>query len=122
MRALLSDEIAQHEWKNRFKLMLVKRLGPSLVPAEVVIPLSALGDAMEEIEDKVNQPLVKEGVVIRQGTNGQPEVVILGFIPSDERKFTYNFVFGLTLTVIKIARSMEDELSPQESIWGRKPR
>jgi Fe-S oxidoreductase/FAD/FMN-containing dehydrogenase len=100
---LLPHEIAQHEWKNRFKLMLVKRLGPSLVPSEIVVPLSALGDVMEEIEDKIKQPLVKEGVVIRQGTNGQPEVVILGFIPSDERKFTYNLVFGLTLTVTKIA-------------------
>jgi Fe-S oxidoreductase/FAD/FMN-containing dehydrogenase len=100
---LLSNEIAEHEWKNRFKLMLVKRLGPSLVPSEIVVPLSALGDVMEEIEEKVKQPLVKEGVVIRQGTKGQPEVVILGFIPSDERKFTYNLVFGLTLTVIKIA-------------------
>ncbi len=100
---LLSNEIAEHEWKNRFKLMLVKRLGPSLVPAEVVIPLSALGDVMEEIEDKVNQPLVKEGVVIRRGASGQPEVVILGFLPSDERKFAYNLVFGLILTVIRIA-------------------
>jgi Fe-S oxidoreductase/FAD/FMN-containing dehydrogenase len=100
---LLSSEIAHHEWKNRFKLMLVKRLGPSLVPSEVVVPLSVLGDVMEEIEDKVNQPLVKEGVVIRHGANGRPEVVILGFIPSDERKITYNLVFGLILTVIKIA-------------------
>jgi Fe-S oxidoreductase/FAD/FMN-containing dehydrogenase len=100
---LLPHEIAEHEWKNRFKLMLVKRLGPSLVPSEIVVPLAALGDVMEEIEDKVNQPLVKEGVVIRQGANGQAEVVILGFIPGDERKFTYNLVFGLILTVIKIA-------------------
>jgi Fe-S oxidoreductase/FAD/FMN-containing dehydrogenase len=100
---LLPNEIGQHEWKNRFKLMLVKRLGPSLVPSEIVVPLAALGDVMEEIENKVKQPLVKEGVVIRQGTKGQPEVVILGFIPSDERKFTYNLIFGLTLTVTKIA-------------------
>ncbi len=100
---LLPHEIAEHEWKNRFKLMLVKRLGPSLVPSEIVVPLSALGEVMEEIEDKVKQPLVKEGVVIRKGINGQPEVVILGFIPGDERKFTYNLVFGLTLTVTKIA-------------------
>jgi len=100
---LLTQEIAEHEWKRRFKLMLVKRLGPSLVPSEVVVPLSALGDVMEEIESKVNQPLVKEGVVIREGRNGRPEVVILGFIPSDERKFRYNFIFGLTLTVTKIA-------------------
>jgi Fe-S oxidoreductase/FAD/FMN-containing dehydrogenase len=101
--ALLSSEIAEHEWKSRFKLMLVKRLGPSLVPSEVVVPLSVLGDVMEEIESKVKQPLVKEGVVIRSGANGRPEVVILGFIPSDERKMSYNFVFGLTLTVTRIA-------------------
>lgn len=100
---MLADRIAEHEWKGRFKLMLVKRLGPSLVPSEVVVPLSALGDVMEEIENKINQPLVKEGVVIRQGAKGQPEVVILGFIPSDERRFTYNLVFGLALTVTRIA-------------------
>ena len=100
---LLSDEIARHEWDNRFKLMVVKRLGPSLVPAEVVIPLSSLGEALEEIEGKVKQPLVKEGVVIRRSTNGTPEVVILGFIPADQRKFSFNFVFGLVLTIIRIA-------------------
>jgi len=100
---ILSDRIAQHEWKERFKIMVVKRLGPSLVPAEVVIPLSSLGDVMTEIEHKVHQPVVKEGVIIRDGSNGKPEVVILGFIPSDQRKFNYNFVFSLALTIIKIA-------------------
>ncbi len=100
----LSDRIARHEWKNRFKLMVVKRLGPSLVPAEVVIPLRALGDVMTEIERKVDQPVVKEGIVIREGSNGQPEAVILGFIPSDERRFNYNFLFDLVLTIMKIAK------------------
>jgi Fe-S oxidoreductase/FAD/FMN-containing dehydrogenase len=102
---MLSDKIAQHEWVNRFKLMVVKRLGPSLVPAEVVVPLSNLGTVLSEIESKIDQPVVKEGVVIRQGADGQPEVVILGFIPSDQRSFTYNFVFGLVLTLMKIAES-----------------
>ncbi len=101
---ILDDRIAEHEWKNRFKLMIVKRLGPSLVPAEVVIPLRSLGDVMGEIEGKINQPIVKEGVVIRKTASGEPEVVILGFIPSDERKFSYNFVFGLSLSIMKIAR------------------
>ncbi|MGB8656593.1 MAG: FAD-binding and (Fe-S)-binding domain-containing protein [Candidatus Zixiibacteriota bacterium] len=100
---ILSDRIARHEWQNRFRLMVVKRLDPSLVPAEVVIPLSALGAFMTEIERKVHQPVVKEGVIIRQGQEGQPEVVILGFIPSDERRFNYNFVFSLVLTIMKIA-------------------
>jgi Fe-S oxidoreductase/FAD/FMN-containing dehydrogenase len=100
---MLSERIAHHEWEHRFKLMVVKRLGPSLVPAEVIVPLSSLGDVMTEIERKVDQPVVKEGVIIRQGPGGQPEAVILGFIPSDQRKFSYNFVFGLVLTILKIA-------------------
>jgi len=100
---ILSERIAAHEWKNRFKIMIVKRLGPSLVPAEVVIPLSRLGDFMEDVENKIDQPVVKEGVIVREGAGGEPEVVILGFIPSDQRKFSYNFVFALSLTIMKIA-------------------
>ena len=100
---LLSERVAEHEWKNRFKIMIVKRLGPSLVPAEVVIPLAKLGDVMADIENKVEQPVVKEGVVIREGAGGEPEVVILGFIPSDQRRFSYNFIFALSLTIMKIA-------------------
>jgi len=103
---ILSDKIAHHEWENRYKLMVVKRLGPSLVPAEVVIPLSGLGDFMAEVERKVNQPIVKEGVVIRQGANGEPEIAILGFIPSDQRRFNYNFVFSLVMTIMKIAEKV----------------
>ena len=100
---LLSDKVAHHEWDNRFEMMVVKRLGPSLVPAEVVIPLSSLGDMMAEVERKVSKPVVKEGLVIREGAGGNPEVVILGFIPSDQRKFSYNFIFPLSLTIMKIA-------------------
>ena len=100
---LLSDEIAKHEWENRFKIMVVKRLGPSLVPAEVVVPLANLGKVMKEIEQKVGQPVVKEGIIVKEGKNGRPEVVLLGFIPADQRKFSYNYVFGLTLTITKIA-------------------
>ena len=101
---ILKQEIANHEWENRFKLMVVKRLGPSLVPAEVIIPLDKLGHVMDEIENKVNQPVVKEGVVIKKGKDGKPEAVILGFIPSDQRKFSYNFVYGLVLSIMKIAK------------------
>ena len=101
---ILSNEIAQHEWENRFKIMLVKRISPSLVPAEFCIPLSALDDVLTEINKKVRQPIVKEGLVIKKGREGKPEVVILGFIPSDQRRFSYNLVFALTLTILKIAQ------------------
>jgi Fe-S oxidoreductase/FAD/FMN-containing dehydrogenase len=100
---LLDKKIAEHEWSKRFKIMMVKRLGPSLIPTEFVIPLSSLSAVMSQIEQKINQPIVKEGVIIQKGMNGQPEVVILGFIPGDERKFDYNLVFPLALSIMKIA-------------------
>jgi Fe-S oxidoreductase/FAD/FMN-containing dehydrogenase len=100
---ILSDRIAEHEWEHRFKFMVIKRLGPSLVPSEVVVPLDQLGEVMTEIEAKIDQPIVKEGVIIKNGPSGKAEAVILGFIPSDQRKFDYNYVFGLVLTVMKIA-------------------
>ncbi len=100
---MLSDEIAQHEWANRFKIMTVKRLGPSLVPAEVIVPLSGLGAMLADVEQKVFHPVVKEGMLIRQGRGGVPEVVILGFIPADQRKLSYNFLFPLSLTIAGIA-------------------
>jgi Fe-S oxidoreductase/FAD/FMN-containing dehydrogenase len=102
---ILSERIAEHEWKSRFKIMVVKRLGPSLVPAEVVIPLSRLGRFMAEVDNKINQPVVKEGTVVRKGQDGNPEVVILGFIPADQRKFSYNFVFSLSLSIMRIAEA-----------------
>ncbi len=102
---LLPDHIAEHEWKNRSRIMIVKRLGPSLVPTEVVIPLSSLGKTIAEIEEKIDQPVVKEGIIVGKGAEGQPEVVILGFIPSDERKFGYNLVFPLAMSIIKIAEN-----------------
>ena len=85
--------------------MTVKRLGPSLVPAEVVVPLSGLGAMLSDVETKIAQPVVKEGMLIHQGRNpkGEPEVVILGFIPADQRKLSYNFVFPLSLTIAGIA-------------------
>jgi hypothetical protein len=62
---MLPDASAAHEWEKRFKLLMVKRLGPSLVPSEIVVPLSQLGAVMAEIESKIRQPMIKEGIVVR---------------------------------------------------------
>ncbi len=103
---VLPREVAEHEWANRFNVMAVKRLGPSLVPSEVVVPLERLSAFLDDVASSVGQPIVKEGLVVRRGRDGRPEVVILGFIPADRREFTYNFVFGLSLTVLRIAERL----------------
>ncbi len=95
----LPEELARHEWEERFHIMKVKRLGPSLVPAEVVVPLEGLPGLLSELERKVRQPLVLEGM----GVSGR-EMVLLGFIPHDERRFSYNLAFALYLTVASLAR------------------
>ena len=95
---VLPDEVAQHEWNLRFKPMRLKRLGPSIVPTEVVVPLEALAATLRESDARVKLPLVIEGM----GVSGR-EYVLLGFIPHDERKFGFNAAFGLSLSVIKAA-------------------
>jgi Fe-S oxidoreductase/FAD/FMN-containing dehydrogenase len=93
-------EIAQDEWDNRFNLMHGKRLGPSVAPAEVVVPLSGLARTLEGIEERITLPMLSEGMV--DGVNG--EATLLGFILHDERRFTFNFAFGLALSVLKVAK------------------
>ena len=101
----LGQDVAKHEWEGRFRIMLVKRLGPSLVPAEVVVPLEGLSQMMDEVERRVRKPVLKEGIIVKDGRGGRPEAVLLGFIPADERRFSYNFLFGLSLSIARAAEA-----------------
>jgi Fe-S oxidoreductase/FAD/FMN-containing dehydrogenase len=94
----LPASIARHEWDERFRPMRLKRLGPSLVPAEVVVPLDNLANLLEELERSIKAPLALEGISVRGN-----EVVLLGFIPHDERKAGFTFGYGFALSVIRAA-------------------
>jgi Fe-S oxidoreductase/FAD/FMN-containing dehydrogenase len=97
----LPEGMAHHEWEERFKIMSIKRLGPSLIPTEMVIPLVNLNEALADIEGSIHQPLVIEGMM---AGGDEPQAILLGFIPHDERKFGYNFAFGLSLWAIQEAK------------------
>jgi Fe-S oxidoreductase/FAD/FMN-containing dehydrogenase len=99
--AMVDDEVVRDEWENRFNLMHGKRLGPSAAPSEIIVPLSSVGQVLQEIENRVELPMLMESMV--DGT-GKGQATLLGFILHDERKFTFNFAFGLALTVLKIAK------------------
>jgi Fe-S oxidoreductase/FAD/FMN-containing dehydrogenase len=94
----LPAAIARHEWSERFKPMRLKRLGPSVVPAEVVIPIDALAAVLDELGAAIKAPLAIEGLSVR----GQ-EIVLLGFIPHDERTLGYTFGYGFALSAIRAA-------------------
>ena len=96
----LGPEVAEHEWDVRFAPMRLKRIGPSLVPTEVVVPLAELAAVLEAIDDKIDQPFILEGMHAKGD-----QVVLLGFIPHDERTFAFNLAFALSLSVIKIAKA-----------------
>ncbi|MDP2232673.1 MAG: heterodisulfide reductase-related iron-sulfur binding cluster, partial [Actinomycetota bacterium] len=96
----LDAEAAEHEWEQRFAPMRLKRIGPSIVPTEVVVGLSEMADVLDEIADKIAQPFILEGMAGKGD-----RVVLLGFIPHDERSFAFNLAFALSLSVIKIARA-----------------
>ncbi|PKQ19365.1 MAG: Fe-S oxidoreductase [Actinobacteria bacterium HGW-Actinobacteria-6] len=95
----LESEAAEHEWEQRFAPMRLKRVGPSIVPTEVVVPLEELGAVLTEIGKRVTQPFVLEGMLGKGD-----KVVLLGFIPHDERTLAFNLAFALSLVVIKIAK------------------
>ncbi len=101
---LLDSDLAAHEWDERFSIMHIKRLGPSLIPSEVVLPLENLAEALGDIESSIKQPLVVEGMVTAEVPGQGNQVILLGFIPHDERAFTYNIAFALALSAIEKAK------------------
>lgn len=95
---VLSEEIAEHEIREWFKSMKVKRLGPSFIPAEIVVPLEKMDRVFEEIKRRVKLPVLSEGMVVRDGN-----VVLLCFMRHSERSLRYNMAFALSLSILKIA-------------------
>ncbi len=95
---LLDDRAARHEWEERFNPMKVKRIAPSMIPAEVVVPTASLEKVLTELESKIDHPIVLEGMVGKGD-----DIVLLAFIPHDIRRFGFNLAFGLSLTAVRIA-------------------
>ena len=101
----LGQDLAEHEWEERFGLMHIKRLGPSLLPAEAIVPLKNLGPALEEVQAAIKQPLTLEGMVQVDLTRGSEGLVtLLGFIPHDERKLSFGVAYSLSLTLVQTAK------------------
>ncbi len=102
---ILDQSLADHEWTERFNLLHIKRLGPSLLPAEAVVPLENLGLVLEELQTTIKQPLTLEGMLqlnLMGGSEGL--VTLLGFIPHDERTLGYGIAYSLSLTLVRIAK------------------
>lgn len=96
----LPADTAAHEWDDRFAPMKIKRLGPSLIPAEVTVPLANLAAVLGQLGRRIRLPLAAEGMLVRGG-----EVILLCFIPHDERRLSFNLAFLYSLTALNTARA-----------------
>jgi FAD/FMN-containing dehydrogenase len=79
---LLDEDLAVREWDQRFRTMRIRDRIPSLVPAEVVVPLAELADVLDQFDDVIGRPVPKEAVLIRS-ESAVPEVAIHAFVPVD---------------------------------------
>ncbi len=95
---ILPEEIAKHETDEWFKSMKIKRLGPSFIPAEILVPLDKMDKVFEEIGKRIKLSVLTEGMVISDGY-----VVLLCFMRHSERSVLFNIAFALSLSILKIA-------------------
>jgi len=91
---LLPQEMAEHEWEERFYPMRLKRLGPSLIPSEGLVPVDRLASAVRDIQ--VEAP----GIAIEGHMCGRQEMTLLTFLLDDERTAAYTINFSKSLYVL----------------------
>ncbi|MBY8997346.1 MAG: FAD-binding oxidoreductase [Candidatus Thorarchaeota archaeon] len=77
-----SMEVADHEWDERFYPMRIKRLGPSLAPSEVYVPLENLDGYLNH----VNKHFKAEEFALEGAITDRGEVAVLTWFPDDERR------------------------------------
>ncbi|MDF1538919.1 MAG: FAD-binding oxidoreductase [Candidatus Thorarchaeota archaeon] len=86
---LLSDGRAEYHWSERFYPLRIKNLGPSLVPAEAILPISSVTEMYDDTIKALGRKSVGiEGTI---GNNGMTS--FLAWILDDERK-TISYTLG----------------------------
>lgn len=104
----LNFERAEKEWEERFYPLRIGRVGPTLFPGDIIIPLTALQDAIEEVWRMKRAYRVGLGVYGSIVARDRTTLMPLGL--TDERK-TFRY-----LSTIPLARDIV-ELSLKEGGW-----
>lgn len=94
---IMREKLAVEEWADKFYPMRFKKLGPSLVASEVVIPIKEVADFVGEVEQKFKGEFALEGTMV-----GTDQIAVLGFMLADERKLGFPLAYASALDVIDI--------------------
>ncbi len=98
----LAQGLSARLWQERFDIPKIRQSAPSPIPTKVIIPLISLKNALEN-SFQIRPPLAVEGLIL-QDKDKSAQAVLLGFILHDERKLSYNLVYGLSLSFIRLAQ------------------
>ncbi len=122
---LESEEIAHHEWNERFYPMRIKRLGPSLAPSEVYVPVERLGDFLVHMEKHFKRERwAAEGAVTDRGN----VAVLTWFLDDERKKIAFLMGWYRSLDVIDIGMKYDGKaysigmwnVSHSRSFYGKK--
>lgn len=98
---IFPEDQAKAEWGERFFPMRFKKLGPSLIAAEVIVPIDKLAEFVSEVEKKFKGHFALEGTMIHHD-----KMAVLGFMLADERKAGFPMAYASSLTVMEIGEKM----------------
>lgn len=98
---IMRDALAREEWNERFYPMRFKKLGPTLIATEVIIPVEQLAEFVCEVENKYKGEFALEGTMIHHD-----KMAVLGFMLSDERKAGFPMAYANSLTVMEMGEKL----------------
>lgn len=112
----LSAPAAEHEWEERFRLLRIKRGGPSMVGSEVLLPLAELTDYLNDVER------IAAGLGVRLMSYGhaagEGKVVVMTMFYTDETKSTRYLLALGTLKRLHDAAAARGGLPYGLGLWN----
>lgn len=120
---VMPQATADEEWEDRFYPMRFKKLGPTTVASEVILPIKELGRFVDTVEKRYKGKFALEGTMV-----GRDHMSILGFMLADERKLGFPLAFASSLDVVKQAENSGGRVFTlglyfadyAEKVYGRK--
>ena len=94
------EEVAEHEWHDRFYPMKIKKKGPTLVVGQAFAPLESLVAILDDFQ--FEQASAKAG--IDGYVNSKTGVTMMGYFLEDERRMFYMLSWSQSFVIFKIAQ------------------
>ncbi len=94
------EDVAEHEWHDRFYPMKIKKKGPTLVVGQAFAPLENLTPILDDFQ--FEQASAKAG--IDGYVNSKTGVTMMGYFLEDERRMFYMLSWSQSFVIFKIAQ------------------